>query len=209
MALWESNRAKRVEQRFHDLEEEIRRLLGWSSRMGICFLQELVDELAHRQGDELDARRLLGSCIDPLAILAEVNPHLREFRDRAFHQVASHYFAYIDSGLEEDLNEVLRERLGVWIDGAFGERGELVVDSSMSRMRPSERRDLLGMAMALYLLEGATATLEYQRGLQAYLLAVHADATENLWDRVRETSKTLDGVARLFCLPSAQVLAGW
>ena len=89
---WESNRAKRVEQRFHDLEEEVRRLLGWSSRMGIRFLQEVVDELAHRQGDELDTKRLLGSCIDPLAILAEVNPHLREFRDRAFHKVASQYF---------------------------------------------------------------------------------------------------------------------
>ena len=191
---WESDRAKRVEQRFHDLEEEIRRLLGWSSRMGIRFLQEVVDELARRQGEDLDAGRLLGTCIDPLAILAEVNPHLREFRDRAFHQVARQYFADMDSGLEEDLNEVLRERLGIWIDGAFDGKGGVVADSPLSNLGSSERRDLLGMAMSLYPLEGDPATVEYQRGLRACLLTVQADASENLWDRVRQTAKALGEV---------------
>jgi hypothetical protein len=191
---WESDRAKRVEQRFHDLEEEVRRLLGWSSRMGIRFLQEVVDELARRQGEELDAGRLLGSCIDPLAILAEVNPHLWEFRDRAFHQVASQYFADMDSGLEEDLNEVLRERLGIWIDWAFDEKGELVEDSPLSSLGSSERRDLLGMAMSLYPLEGDNGSLEYRRGLRARLLALQADAEENLWDKVRQEAERLESV---------------
>jgi tetratricopeptide (TPR) repeat protein len=186
---WSDDRRRRVEQRFEELQEEVKHLLGWGSKLGFRFLREVVSDFAKNQGVELGGERLLQECVNPLAILGgDQNQLMREFRDRAFFDVARQYFADYGDAWEVGLNEALCGRLNAWLDATFEGDGEIRSDvaDGLMVLDSSERRDVLSMALSAYAnSDEETPKVEYQL-LRARILLLQTDAVDNLWDRVRE-----------------------
>lgn len=126
---WESDRERRVRQRFAALDDRLRDLLGWSSRVGQRFLHAVLARfLAAREGrPDADARAALEPCVDPLAILAEHSPAFFEFRDVALHRAArEHFDLYLADDDEPALAAALRSTLTGWVNACFDANGAFV-----------------------------------------------------------------------------------
>ncbi|MDB4736561.1 AAA family ATPase, partial [Planctomycetota bacterium] len=199
---WESDRSRRIQQRFRTLEPRVRHLLGWSSRLGIRFLKSVVEDFARRAArggtEPDDPVQLLSWCVDPGVILGQPSPLTREFRDRAFHAAAAEHFERYGRRDEALLLAVLREHLIGWVQRSFSPDGELLgaeeedgsralpQDAAVSLSdlgRRSELRDLLDLAIRELSLDGPQD--ESQAALRAHFLSIDNDAHEGLWDRIR------------------------
>jgi len=208
---WESDRQRRVEQRFNDLDEEVRKLLGWGSHLGIRFLSEVVERMAEDQVVKLSigrASRHLSECVDPLAILGRSSELLREFRDKAFHTVSLKYFKdYSQEGESQVLAEILRACLSEWINNSFNDQGEEIWPNSeqdiqapprsATGLESAELRDLLGMACRELPLPQPEnwSDPSSMAALRARYMLIITDSREDLWDRVRTSTNTLQSVA--------------
>ena len=203
---WESERQKRVEQRFSELAPELQEMLGWGSHLGMSFLREVVEEFAERVAGQPGAADRMREAVDPLVILGEPSEHLREFRDRAFHHVARRHFEEYGSEHAEALDQVLRERLVQWVNNSFDETGNEIWPNdekaisapprAITGLSNEEARDVLGMAVAYLPLRGKADWSDSAQvaALRArYLLAI-VDWRENLWDRVRQSCRGLESV---------------
>jgi tetratricopeptide (TPR) repeat protein len=200
---WESERAKRVEQRFRSLEPKVRNLLGWSSRLGVRFLHHVVSDFAARHASVGDGEAVFQWCEDPGAILAKPNRLTREFRDKAFHIVAARFFGTYMRKWEHELEAVLRARLAQWIDGSFDAAGELREGSEAGAQETAwqlrsggetgELRDLLSMALSA----GAddAGGLDARTRVRALVLAILNDHEARLWSDVRRHARALDAAA--------------
>jgi tetratricopeptide (TPR) repeat protein len=200
---WESQREKRVEQRFGELEPEVQDLLGWSSQLGQRFLRDVVVEFASEAAQLREARGLIERCVDPYVILGAAGEHLREFRDRAFHIVASRHFETYAEEHREVLSGVLRRHLVEWVNNSFDadgneiwpdeEKGMAAPDRSATGLGQEERRDLLGMAMRELPIppEPDWTNPEHAAALRAVYLLIITDWRENLWDRVAQLCRPL------------------
>ena len=204
---WESQRHKRVEQRFGKLASEVKKLLGWGSALGNRFLSGVVIDYAKIAAANINAQQALDACINPYAILGTPNLSTREFRDRAFHVVARKHFDRWDKIHSEKLHGVLREHLTGWINCSFNDSGDIVqrdeeneswtapLDAAIF-LSPEERRDLLGMShYALPLPEQPDWTNpEHFASLRARILSSWTDEQDHLYDLVREHGKSLEFV---------------
>jgi exonuclease VII small subunit len=194
---WESDRQKRVEQRFSELAPELQEMLGWGSHLGMSFLREVVEEFAERVAGKQGAGAMLAEAVDPLVILGQPSEHLREFRDKAFHHVASRHFRDYGQEHAEALGEILRTRLVEWVNNSFDPEGDEIWPDleegiaapprSVTSLPTEEARDLLGMAAGLLALPDSPDWTDpaHQAALRARFLLVVVDWRENLWDRVR------------------------
>ena len=210
---WESDRQKRVEQRFTELAPELQDMLGWGSHLGVSFLCEVVEEYAERAAGLRGAPERLREAVDPLVILGEPSEHLREFRDRAFHHVARRHFDDYAREHAEALDTVLRERLIEWVNGSFDDDGEALWPNeergmeapkrSVVALTHEEARDVLGMAMRCLPLP---ASADWQSpanvaALRARVLLVAVDRRDNLWERVLGQCREL-GAVQWTCVDS-------
>jgi len=203
---WESIREKRVEQRFGELEPEVQDLLGWSSQLGLRFLREVVEEFAQRSVALREPGTLIERCVDPYVILGRTGEHTREFRDKAFHAVASRYFADYGAEHREALSAVLRHHLVEWVNNSFdGEGSEIWPNThegiepperSATALEPDERRDLLGMAMRELPLsaEPDWSDPEHVAAFRAVYLAVITEYRERLWAKVRTLCRMFEAI---------------
>ncbi|MGA0870206.1 MAG: hypothetical protein ACO3UM_14855, partial [Planctomycetota bacterium] len=203
---WETERQKRVEQRFRNLEPKVRHVLGWSSRLGQRFLAGVVAEFAERVAAEPTANDLMDWCVDPGSILGAPSPLTREFRDKAFHEVAAQHFQRYGRKHEEDLRLVLREHLISWINASYREDGTLKLEegeapeASMAALWVSEQwselRDLVDMAQAELPLESEPdwECAEAQASLRAIALSIANDGPDGLWQRVRQAGQFLEAI---------------
>ena len=204
---FESERQKRVEQRFGDLENDVKTLLGWSSVLGNRFLSGVVIDYAKIAAANINAQQVLDDCINPFAILGTPNPSTREFRDRAFHIASRKHFEDWDKNHSEKLHGVLREHLTGWINRSFNDSGDIVQRDEENEswtapqdaaifLSPEERRDLLGMAhYALPLPEQPDwSNSEHVASLRARILSSRTDEQDHLYDLVREHGKSLQFV---------------
>ncbi|MBM3992424.1 MAG: ATP-binding protein, partial [Planctomycetes bacterium] len=205
---WESDRQKRIEQRFRKLEPAVKSLLGWSSQLGVRFLHEVVVDYAQRIAQQRDAHKLLATCESPLVILETPNKWMREFRDKAFHLEASKHFRKFGAKESARLSEVLREHLVAWIQRSFGSDGHLLdydeedpstapeasVLALLAEDRTSELRDLLDTALKELPIPARPdwSDAATMAALRAIHLSVRIDAAENLWDRVRSTAASVE-----------------
>jgi hypothetical protein len=200
---WESLREKRVEQRFGELEPEVQDLLGWSSQLGLRFLREVVEEFASQAASLREPRVLMDRCVDPYVILGAAGEHVREFRDRAFHVVATRHFENYSEEHRAALSTVLKRHLVEWINNSFDAEGNEIwpnagqgiaaPERSATGLTDEERRDLLGMALKeLPLPEKPDWTkAEDVAAFRAVYLLVITDAREKLWSRVSELVRLL------------------
>lgn len=200
---WESERAKRVEQRFRALEPKVRNLLGWSSRLGVRFLHHVVSDFAARHASVRDGEEVFQWCEDPGAILAKPNRLTREFRDKAFHIVAARHFGIYMRKWEHELEAVLQTRLAQWIDGSFDSEGELRDAANATTQdtawqlkacgESGELRDLLAMALSGGV--DSAKTLNSNTRVRAIVLAILNDHEARLWSDVRHYATLLDVAA--------------
>lgn len=201
---WESDRQKRVEQRFTELAPELQDMLGWGSHLGVSFLREVVEEYAERVAGMRGAPDRLREAVDPLVILGEPSEHLREFRDRAFHHVARRHFVEYGQEHADALDKVLQERLIEWVNNSFDEEGnELWPNSeegisapprSVTGLTNEEARDVLSMAARCLPIpeQPDWDNPADTAALRARCLLVVVDKRENLWDRVKLYLDELD-----------------
>jgi tetratricopeptide (TPR) repeat protein len=206
VAKWESVREKRVEQRFGELEPEVQDLLGWSSQLGLRFLREVVEEFAQRAAELRAPGALIERCVDPYVILGKPGEHTREFRDSAFHAVASRHFAEYGEEHREALSATLREHLVRWINDSFDASGSEIWPSAAKGIAPpersatalaqDERRDLLGMAMRELPLPAEPDWTDPQdvAAFRAVYLAVITEYRERLWSKVRTLCRLFETV---------------
>jgi tetratricopeptide (TPR) repeat protein len=203
---WESERQKRVEQRFSRLASEVKTLLGWGSALGVRFLREVVEDYAERALPQQPAPAVLSGCVDPYAILGTPSPYVREFRDRAFHTVARKHFDRWGGAHAQALHAVLREHLVRWVNGSFDGNGMILRSSDEPGweapahaaifLDSAERRDLLRMAVEeLPLSEDPDWTSETDAAaLRARVLLAWTDEVDHLYDEVRMVARGLDSV---------------
>ena len=203
---WESERQKRVEQRFSQLTPDLQSLLGWGSYLGLSFLREVIEEFAHTIGVGPVVAAHLKECVDPLAILGAQNELMREFRDRAFHTVAARHFADYDREHDSVLRGILHRRLVEWVNHSFHASGNVLwpdksrgVEApprSVTGLPADQRRAMLVMACReLHLSLGTTFMDPVSiAALRARHLFACCAAEEKLWDHVREVTAELKPV---------------
>ncbi|MCC6164849.1 MAG: ATP-binding protein [Acidobacteria bacterium] len=214
VADWESDRERRVRQRFAALDEQVRDLLGWSSHGGQRFLHEVMARfLAARHGrtdDSVDAQAALDPCVDPLAILSKPSSMFFEFRDVTLHRCAREYFdLYLAEQDEPALVSALRDTLAGWINACYDASGEFAqwgwtedgeYDEStplLMRLDVTARREIITRAARdLPIDEEGWDSPVRQAGLRARLWLMDVCAGEHLWRevaRVADSLSTLDG----------------
>ncbi len=168
---WESDRDRRIAQRFASLEPTLQDMLGWSSRAGQRFLPDvLLRFAADRIGlAEEAASDAIERGVQPYAILGIPSPILREFRDRAFHLVARRYFEdYQEEADGDALTATLRDTLTGWINHAVDGWQEWFARDNderpvLLRLPAPDLRDVLAMALRELNPPGADAA-----GLRAF-----------------------------------------
>jgi tetratricopeptide (TPR) repeat protein len=195
---WESVREKRVEQRFSELEPDVKDVLGWSSHLGQRFLREVVVEFAGEAAQIREARGLIERCVDPYVILGSAGEHLREFRDRAFHIVASRHFEDYGEEHREALSGVLRRHLVEWVNNSFSEAGDTIWPSgdpesdlqpiarSITGVELTEGRELVRIAIRELAMPASpcSESLEDAAAIRArYLLLEMSEAEWGRWSQ--------------------------
>lgn len=207
VARWESIREKRVEQRFGELEAEVQDVLGWSSQLGLRFLREVVEEFASRSAALHEPDALIERCVDPYVILGKPGEYTREFRDKAFHAVASRHFADYGDEHREALSAMLRDHLTQWVNDSFDPEGSEIWPDAAKGVAPpercatalsnEERRDLLAMAMRELPLPAVPDWSDPRQvaAFRAVYLAVITEHRDRSWHRVAGLCRRFDGSA--------------
>ncbi|MSR75882.1 MAG: ATP-binding protein [Planctomycetes bacterium] len=203
---WEFHREKRVKQRFESLDEPIRHLLGWSSQQGVKFLRDVVSDAAVAISANRDAAVLIERCVDPYVVLCRPTEHMREFRDKIFHIVASRHFEDYSSQHRAVLEATLRRHLTEWVNNSFDAEGDEIwpneetgiapPERSATALEDEERRDLLGMALRELPIpsEPNWELPEHVAAVRAVYLLVITDWREILWDQVRACCRRFDNI---------------
>lgn len=225
VADWESDRERRVRQRFAALDDRLRDLLGWSSHGGQRFLHEVLARFLAARSDQAgvsaDARAALEPCVDPLAILSEPSSLFFEFRDVTLHRCAREYFdLYLAEQDEPALVAALRETLAGWINGCYDETGEFVrwewtEDGQQSESTPllmrldetARREVILRAGRDLPVDEGEWSEPIRRAALRARVWLIDVCVGEHQW---REVARVADSLAALdgHALPPG-VVAPW
>ena len=203
---WESERERRVEQRFRKLGVEHKKVLGWgaASPLGSRFVEEVVARVAEAEGGVDKPRERLAECAVPFAVLtgggAGSPPRpLREFRDRAYFLAANKFFDKRLKGGREALDGPVREVLSAWVDACFGDDGEGDGgrgESPLGLVSATERVEVLEAACEAlpFDVDGDWSDGFSAAGLRAACLLVLECAWAGFWDRCRMAGKALEGV---------------
>ena len=189
---WESDRTRRVAQRFDELDPpELRDLLAFGAAVGTMFpLAVLATMLADLTGEPAEActdrARLL---VDPYVILEEIDDRLVGFRDRAFADVARRHFEEIWPDQHAAVTMAVMHHLAAWTDTLFDGSGELRMPQ-IGRWTSTERAATarlvtIGLAMVSQA-DVATASEWFVPTVRWHVLGLLLAAQEQLWaDAVR------------------------
>ena len=197
---WETDRDRRVEQRFQALEEELQDILGWSSQAGARFVRKMIADYAQKRMENESEGRI-AMCFDPYVILSgSEDRSVAEFRDRAYHRSATRYFEeYLETD-KDNLREFFERWFSDRINNCFDEDGDALrledaPDSALSATAAEVNRvELLEMAVRFLPLRHAPDWSEpiAAASLRAHCMLVEACVQERLWDQGREFAGSLE-----------------
>ena len=188
---YETDRERRVAQRFREFEEDVQDVLGWSSQFGQRFVNAVIESFAKERLGTDTAGNLIDRCVDPYVVLNKSSPFTREFRDKVFHRVADEYrHRYLLKDAER-LSAVLRAHLVEWITNSVTPDGEIVSQPDeqgtrcIGRLPIEEQRDLLGIAVEEVRLPECPdwADPECKAALWAICMSIETDRRDALWGR--------------------------
>jgi tetratricopeptide (TPR) repeat protein len=205
VAKWDSDRSRRIEQRFLELPPDLRQFLGWCSQMGSRFLGEVVSARAASAAARSNERSLLDRCIGELHFLAMSGRCLCEFRDDAVR-------AFVARSLEPAasreglLSDLLRRSVAEWVNNGFdpregttlwsSERFGRRLDRCVNDLEHEEMRALLGMAIRELPIRDAPdwGTPVHSASLRAVVLAIDLDMADHLWESVARNATRIESV---------------
>ena len=175
---FESERRRRVEQRFKALETEVKQMLGWSAEMGSRFLTNTVIEFARARAVSARPDETLAVCVDPYALVAKPIPEVGEFRDPEYHRVASAYSARFLQRDRPVFLEFIRRQLVVSLEAVAidSDLPRQFVFESLGSSHSRERRYLQRRSIASLRLFLEVESWRWQR--------VHLVLTESLRDEI-------------------------
>ena len=200
---WKCEREERVEQRFRALEDDARKVLGWSSQLGTRFLREVVEGFARERLNRDDTDAIVDRCVDPYVVLDRSSKLTREFRDRAYYRVAGDFRSRFLNDDAERLTALLRAHLIALITATVDADGGMIRPATDATPVPGlmglasdERREVLDMALQYLHWDGEPdwTNDEYRAAFLATCLAIEFDATERLWGRVQSHLEQLERV---------------
>ena len=205
VAKWDSDRSRRIEQRFLELPPDVRQFLGWCSQMGSRFLGEVVSARAASVAARSNERSLLERCIRELHFLAMSGRCLCEFRDDAVRAFVARSLdpAATREGL---LSDLLGRSLAEWVNNGFDPREGTTVWSSerfgrrldrcVNDLEHEEKRALLGMAIRELPIRKAPdwGNPAHSANLRAVVLAIDLDMADHLWESVARNAMRIEAV---------------
>ena len=191
---WESERDRLVKQRFSSLTH-LKEILGWCSRIGQRFMQDIVQEFTRQSGRDTDVATRLQSCVQPHLVLTDIlhegHPHLRlkEFRDAAYLRAARHYYQKYQAANDEALlQSTIRQHLQSWITNSLDSVSQLPLETlgdapCLQQLSLPELRGFMAQASGEFPLPQSLAVdnAEHVLALQLHLLAVHCYQQLNAW----------------------------
>ena len=125
---WESNRQKRIIQRFEGFEPNIRYFLARASHAGLNtqFMHNVLMRWSQTNPHIGNVAELLHRSQEALAVVMPFSPQLHEFRDRGYFDVAQRYFSqWLLQNESEPLQEALIAELTAQVQSAFDNNHEL------------------------------------------------------------------------------------
>lgn len=200
---FESDREKRVKQRFQRFEADVKKVLGWSSQLGKRFLSDVVQSFAKERLGRDDISDIIRRCVDPYVVLDSPSPLTKEFRDKVFHNVADAFRHRYLTNDHEHLSAVLRSHLVAWLSESIDCDGNMAsaetsleAAKGLAALSTEERRDLLGCALVELQLPPSPdwSNPEQRAAFWAICLAIELDSRESLWARVRSHLALLGAV---------------
>jgi len=203
---FETDRAKRVRQRFMQLDQDVQKILGWSSQFGTRFIRDVIAKYASENlTSEARPEHLIEWCIDPYALLYQRTSSISEFRDKAVCDVASWFRAEFLEDDEAGLIEILRKTLIDLISHNFDKEGNvsIAVDAKDLAMR-GKTINLLDdggqdLSEMLPLVLPLPARLDWSvpshvASLRGICLTIIRESMGYHWTAVIRHSQTLEGV---------------
>jgi hypothetical protein len=186
---FESERGRRVEQRFKALETEVKQMLGWSAEMGSRFLTSTVIEFARARSISARPDETLAVCVDPYALVAKPIPEVGEFRDPAYHRVASAYSARFLQRDRPMFLEFMRRQLVVSLEA-------VAIDGDLPRAFVFERLGSSHYRERRYLRKRSIASLRLFPASESWRRQpVCLVLTENLRDEIGFAARYLRTVS--------------
>ncbi len=175
---WETNRQRRIKQRFEAFESDVRALLARFSHIGSTFVRSVVRTYATGQGIPY-SEALVNRCIAPLTIVSEVSAEFHEFRDRGYFSVAEQYFA---DWLHEDehvgLTNAIRTEVERFVDSGYTAEAEFAADAQTLLAQLSDQEQTLILNLAL-----KTAPNHRQLWIRTVLLRCKILAAQRQWEQ--------------------------
>lgn len=151
---WESDRSKRIKLQFNKLEKDAKRVLGWSSQIGVRFLADVIEKVAEQEALTSNLKVTFRK-VEQRAYISPVNTYFKEFRDRAIFKCAQNYFKTYDTKMESSILNAIKSNSILLIHNAFNEVGSVKTEFEKMMQHevgiidfePTERRDILGMML--------------------------------------------------------------
>lgn len=181
---WESDRQRRIIQRFHNLDEDIQDFLARASYAGLHsqFLQRVLFNYRAVYTDQYAVEELLRRCQESLSIIWPITSSIHEFRDRGYFAVAQQHFYALFKELElEPLRSTLLAELTKSVQSAFDHHGNLCnpqLNPTSLRAAPS-REQLFILDLALWSFQPNTPA-----HAQAFVALIARSVADNSWSKI-------------------------
>ena len=174
-----------VAERFSRLGEDVKRVLGWSSQQGMRFLTEITVAAARRVkspiGDK-EVRQAIREVERPHCFVQILGDRSRfnraEFRQMAFHHVASEYLAY-DTHELKVVRRAIRDTLASWL-----------ADGRIDDIPEEERLDALLMARSALSPALTAEAPNWPAWGNVLVRLVQLYRFDFLWDQALEVART-------------------
>jgi hypothetical protein len=153
IAALESDRTKRIKSQFNKLEKDAKRVLGWSSHIGVKFLADVIKRVAKLESISSNLKVTFKK-IEQRAYVSQVNSYFKEFRDKAIFRIAQNYFKTYDSRMKLIIKKSIKKSSIRLVNDSFDENGSVKFvegigiffdNLGLIEIEAAERRDILGM----------------------------------------------------------------
>ncbi|MEY3989250.1 MAG: hypothetical protein RI985_331 [Chloroflexota bacterium] len=184
IATWESNRQRRITQRFHNLDEDIQDFLARASYAGLHtqFLQRVLFRYRAVYPDQYAVEELLQRSQESLSIIWPITSSIHEFRDRGYFAVAQQHFIALLKEFElEPLRSTLLDELTESVQSAFDHLGNLCnpqLNPTSLRAAPS-REQFFILDLALCSFPPNTPA-----HVQAFVALIARSVADNSWSKI-------------------------
>lgn len=200
----ENDRTKRIRSQFNKLEKDAKRVLGWSSHIGVKFLSDVIEKVAKEESISSNLK-VTFKRVEQRAYISSINTFFKEFRDRAIYKLAQNYFKTYDIKMESIIDNAIKNSSVFLVSDSFNDKGSVkhvdcigfFYDSvGVMDIESEERRDILGMMMKVYGLPNKEVhdPDEYALRIRIIVLDILNDYDSDLLESTTKKAQSLKGI---------------